>query len=128
MAERMLFVELPEDYKQERDHRGHGGQAISSMYGMRDAASLWEKLVATKMKAFGFRQGRSSPCIFWHPVKDIRTTLHGDNFVSLASRIDVDWLFKELSNEWTVKVEGIFGPPSEPDIVQSIRTLIRLLT
>ena len=98
------------------------------MYGMRDAASLWEKLVAAKMKALGFRQGRSSPCIFWHPVKDIRTTLHGDNFVSLASRIDVDWLFKELSNEWTVKVEGIFGPPSEPDIVQSIRTLIRLLT
>ena len=95
---------------------------------MRDAAALWEKLVCTKMVSLGFRKGRSSPCIFWHPLRDLRTNLHGDNFVSLGTRLDVDWLFSELGKEWTVKVEGILGPPGEPDTVQSIRCLNRLIT
>ena len=95
---------------------------------MRHAAALWEKLVCTKMVSLGFRKGRSSPCIFWHPLRDLRTNLHGDNFVSLGTRLDVDWLFSELGKEWTVKVEGILGPPGEPDTVQSIRCLNRLIT
>ena len=98
-----------------------------SMYGMRDAASLWEKLVAKKMKALGFRQGKSTPCVFWHPVKDVRTTLHGDNFASLGYRMDLEWLEGELSKEWSVQVEGYFGPPGEADCVCSMRTLNRLL-
>ena len=80
------------------------------------------------MKSLGFKQGQSTPCAFWHPVRDIRTTLHGDNFASLASRPDLDWLAKELDKDWTVKVEGYFGPPGEPDCVHKIRTLNRLLT
>ena len=129
LAERVLFVELPEEYKRKHGITGDMvGRLLRSMYGMRDAAALWEKLVCTKMCALGFRKGRSSPCIFWHPIRDLRTNLHGDNFVSLGTRLDVDWLFAELGKEWTVKVEGILGPPGEPDTVQSIRCLNRLLT
>ena len=54
--------------------------------------------------------------------------MRGGNFASLGARADLDWLEKELSKEWTVKVEGIFGPPGEPDCVHSICTLNRLLT
>ncbi|CAK0881251.1 unnamed protein product [Prorocentrum cordatum] len=42
-------------------------------------------------------------------------------------RIDVDWLFVEQGKEWVVEVEGIFGPPGEPDTVQSTRALNRHL-
>ena len=80
-AERTLYVELPQEYKH---YHGLSGDVVGvlnrSMYGMRDAASLWEKLVADVMKKLHFRQGASSPCVFWHPVRDLRTTVHGDNF------------------------------------------------
>ena len=79
MVERLLFVELPEEYKRRRGIVGDMvGRLPRSMYGMRDAAALWEKLVCAKMVSLGFKKGRSSPCIFWHPVRDLRTNLHGD--------------------------------------------------
>ena len=60
-AERTLYVELPEEYKK---YHGISGDVVGllnrSMYGMRDAASLWEKLVAYVMvKKLHFRQGTS---------------------------------------------------------------------
>ena len=33
-----------------------------------------------------------------------------------------------LAKEWQVKLEGILGPPQEPDCVHEIRTLNRLMT
>eukprot|EP00959_Pyramimonas_sp_CCMP1952_P457952 9475807-Pyramimonas_sp.AAC.1 len=121
MAERLLFVELPEEYKRKRGITGDMvGKLLRSMYGMRDAASLWEKLVATKM--------REGPRLSSGPELPAHLLAPGQRHQDDAPRIDVDWLFKELNKEWTVKVEGIFGPPGEPDTVQSIRTLNRLLT
>jgi hypothetical protein len=78
MAERILRVELPWEYKQLHGLKGDMvGRLLRTMCGMRDAASLWEKLVAKKMKYLGFKQGMCTPCAFWHPVRDIRTTVHG---------------------------------------------------
>ena len=122
-------MELPREYKQ---YHGISGDVIGvlnrSMYGMRDAASLWGKMVANVMKKLHFRQGASSPCIFWHPVRDLRTTVHGDNFSTLGTRLDLDWFEKQLAKEFTIKVEGILGPPGDPDVVHEIITLNRLLT
>eukprot|EP00959_Pyramimonas_sp_CCMP1952_P334152 6998093-Pyramimonas_sp.AAC.1 len=61
MAERSLFVELPEDYEEMRGITGDVvGRLLRSTCGARDAAALWEKLVTSKMKPLGFCQGRSS--------------------------------------------------------------------
>jgi hypothetical protein len=98
MAERILRIELPWECKQLHGLKGDMvGRLLRTMCGMRDAASLWEKLVAKKMKSLGFKQGMSTPCAFWHRVRDIRTTVHGGNFASLGARADLDWLEKELS-------------------------------
>jgi signal transduction histidine kinase len=69
-----------------------------------------------------------TPCAFWHPVRDVRTAVRGNNFASLGARADLDWLEKELSKECAVKVEGMFGPPGEPDCAHSVCALNRLLT
>jgi hypothetical protein len=98
MAERISHIELPWEYKQLHGLKGDMvGRLLRTMRGRRDAASLWEKLVAKKMKSLGFKQGMCTPCAFWHPVRDIRTTVRGDNLASLGARADLDWLEKELS-------------------------------
>ena len=128
-AERVLYIELPWEYKQAHNIVGNSvGLLKRSMYGMRDAAALWESLVAAIMNKLGFQQGKSTPCVFWHPSRDIRTTVHGDNFASLGTRLDVDWFESVLKKEFMIKVEGIFGPPGTPDCVYCVRTLNRLLT
>ncbi|CAK0834258.1 unnamed protein product [Prorocentrum cordatum] len=106
MAERSWFVELPEDYKQVRGITGDMVyRFLRSTHGARDAAALWETLVVSKMKSLGLRQGTPPPRAVWHPLRD-----------------------PELSKEWAVKVEEVYGPPCEPDTAQSIRTLNRLLS
>ena len=32
------------------------------------------------MKEAGFERGKSNPCAFWHPVREIRCVVHGDDF------------------------------------------------
>ena len=83
-AVRRLYVELPEEWKVAHGVQGQDvvGRLLRSMYGMIDAAQLWGKLVAATMRGIGFVQGTSTPCTFWHPVRDIRTSLHGDNVAS----------------------------------------------
>ena len=80
------------------------------------------------MKTLGFLQGKTTPCVFWRPNRDLRTSVHGDNFASLGARLDCDWFESVLKKEFVIKVEGIFGPPGTPDCVHSIRSLNRLLT
>ncbi len=48
------------------------------------------------MNEIGFEQGKASPCSLYHPDRDIRTVVHGDDFTSLATRDQRDWLAKEL--------------------------------
>ena len=128
-AERTLYVELPWGYKKLHNITDDlVGLLRHSMYGMRDAAQLWEKCVAKKMNELGFRQGSSSSVVFWHPIRDIRTSVHGDNFASLGARPDLKWLHTELAKDWKANLEGYFGPPGEPDCVHEIVTLNRLLS
>ena len=88
-AERDLYVELPEDYKMLHDIASDKvGKLRRSMYGMRDAAQLWEKTVAKELTTLGFIRGWSNGCLFYHPVRDLRTSTHGDNFSSLGARQD----------------------------------------
>ena len=48
-------------------------------------------------------------------MRDVRAALVGDNGAALAARVDVGWFEKEMSKDWAVQVEGIFGLPGEPD-------------
>ena len=74
---RSVFVKLPPE-------AGYGadmaGELVKCLYGTRDAAQGWEDTYSSAMKALGFRRGKSNPCVFHHPERDVRCVVHGDDF------------------------------------------------
>ena len=91
-ATRKLCVELPEELKDAK--RDEVGLLNKSLYGTRDAAANFQSLVKTVMTQCGFRQSHQNPCTYVHKGKKIRTLVHGDDFVSVGSRMALKW-FKE---------------------------------
>ena len=74
----LLVTPPPEDHE-----HGKCGELAKSMYGTRDAASNWEDCYAEAFLGVGFRRGKAVSCIFENPEKDLRVTVHGDEFVIL---------------------------------------------
>merc|ERR1711989_3021 len=67
-ARRRVFVELLQ-----RDHeQGMCGLLKKAMYGTRDAAQNWEMEYTEMLRELGFKQGVSSPCIFYHLGRQLR--------------------------------------------------------
>ena len=124
-ATRELYVELPVEAGVPK---GKVGRLLKSMYGCRDAGKNWELEVARTMKRLGFKQGISNPCVFYHPERDIRTMVHGDDFVSVGSLEALKWLNKGYESAWTVVIRGIIGPPQYKECQSSIIVLNRLLS
>jgi hypothetical protein len=119
-ARRTVYVKLPPE-----DHEdGMCGKLNKSVYGTRDAAQNWEHQYANVMSELGFNRGIAVPCLFYHPVKEIRVAIHGDDFTSLGEAVNLDWLQKELKKHFELKVRGRIGPSPKDD--KCIRLLNRI--
>ena len=82
------------------------GEQDKCLYGTRDVAQGWERVYVEAMKSLGFRRGRSSPCIFYHPIKDIKCTVHGDDFFSEGLPEALTWFENSLLAKFEGKVKG----------------------
>ena len=60
------------------------GKLARCMYGTRDAAQNWEREYESAFLKLGFKQGKSSPCLFYHEAKDLRVVVHGDDFTFIG--------------------------------------------
>ena len=69
------------------------------MYGTGAGAHDWESEVTRAMTDIGFKQGKASPCVFWHRQREIKALFHGDDFVSSVERTELEWLCKGLEEE-----------------------------
>ena len=75
-AVRPVYVQLPDEDRLPGDEDKCGKLRVS-MYGTRDAAMNWAaEYCATLIKA-GFEQGKTSPCLFYHPVTKYRSWCTG---------------------------------------------------
>ena len=101
-ATRDLCVELPEEDRDESagDMVGH---MQMSLYGTRDAAMNWQEEVARCMKSWGFRRGTYNPCLYFHNVWNVKTLVHGDDFVSVGSRDGLEKFAIILEKRFEVK-------------------------
>ena len=80
------------------------------------------------MKKLGFPQGKSNPCIYYHPARELRTEVHGDDFTTVGSFEDTKWFHTSAAKEWQVVERGILSPPGSPNTSQQIRVLNRIVT
>ena len=117
---RNLFMHLP----RELGLPGHWvGRQIRCVYGTRDAGAIWEDTYRDLLEAIGFRSGRASPCVFYHPEKDISTVVHGDDFTSLGSDAALDWMEGEMAKSFELKLRGRLGR----DLPGELRILNRIV-
>ena len=105
-ATRKVCVELPEEdiMPNERDMVGLLGK---SLYGTRDAAINFQKEVRKVMANSGFSNGRYNVSTYYNKNRDLKTMVHGDDFVTVGSLEDVNWMKKQLDARFELKTKII---------------------
>ena len=80
------------------------------MHGTRDAAQNWGEECSRSVDESGFVRGESSPCVFWHPDRDIHCVVHGDDFTVPSRETQLDWLWETIQKRFESKHRGRLGP------------------
>ena len=100
------YVDLPP----ERAEEGMCAKLLYTLYGMRVAASNWEREYSSTLAKAGLQVGRASSCTFFEPVRGLRIVVHGDDFVIEGEEEDLRWVESVLEAKYLVKMRGILGP------------------
>ena len=101
-------LEIPdEDWAVGDEHRI--GRLRLSLYGTRDAAQKWAAAHTKYLLSLSFEQGRASRCNYQHKGRDIRLTVHGDDFLVVADEEQLAWLDVKLRQQYGMKSE-VLGP------------------
>ena len=96
------------------------------MYGTRGAADGWQEEYSTMLvQELGFNQGIASPNVFYHERRGIRCTVHGDDFTSCGSKVELDWMEKEVGMRYEVTIGPRLGPG--PDDAKEAIVLNRVI-
>ena len=84
------------------------------MYGTRDAGRNWELEIRRVMvDVLGFAQGAATPCNFWHQERNLRTTVHGDDFSTAGAKCDLGWFGGEMRRHYECTIQPRMGPGPE---------------
>ena len=78
------------------------------------------------MLDLGFVQGVACPCVFYHPVKLLYCSVHGDDFTTIGPKHQLDWFEKALSDKYELTKGGRLGPgPSDDKEGRILNRIIR---
>ena len=121
---REIYVEVPREDPNWKP--GLLGRLRLSLYGTRDAAANWQRCVSEHLVSIGFRPGRSNPCVFWHPEREIRALVHGDDYASTGDLKQLDWLRTELEKKFEMKTQ-IVGHSNRSDVIREAKILNRVV-
>ena len=77
--------------------------ARRSWCGMRDAGQAFEFAVRDHFLEHDFEQGMFNPCVFVHRSKFLLYFVHGDDYVGLGVRCDLDVYKAKLSERFLIK-------------------------
>ena len=119
-----VYVELPPEL------RVPGADYVAllqkSMYGTRTAAKNWQMQLGRDLRALGFEQARSSPCVYYHDEYDARLVIFGDDLWLLADDESLQGLLPRLHATYDLKTEGVLGPDDgDAKSVRSLNKLVR---
>ena len=115
------YIELPG----EAEKQGKCGRLNKWLYGMRNAASAWEKHYSDRLTEMGFVKSRVAPTVFYNKELKVRCVVHGDDFTFSGRRKVLLEIAEQLKETYELKIRGIMGdePGDDKDIVILNRTL-----
>ena len=96
---REVFIELPDE-----DPRKHSydcvGKLIKSMYGLRDAPQIWQKVVRSMLEARGFTALVGTQCTYVNKELNILVVAHVDDFLVLGTESQLNYFLQDLQSEY----------------------------
>ena len=95
--------------------RGKCGKLRRWLYGMRPAASAWEKDYCDKLEAVSFRRGRAAPTVLYNPETGVRVVVHGDDFTFIVKAKELSAIQELMSSWYSLKGRGVMGPDKHDD-------------
>ena len=82
-----------------------------SPYGTREAATNWQEEVAKEMLAWELSRSRYNPCLYDQKATCVKTLVHGDDFVSVGSRVATTQFRRQLEKRFEIKTKMIGTGP-----------------
>ena len=79
------------------------GKLKARLYATRDASMNWQEEVSKCMMRWGFEIWRYNPCMYYHPIREMRCLVHGDDFVCVGDAKDLKWLEGCLKERFEIK-------------------------
>ena len=116
-----VFVELPP----ERAEEGKCAKLLFTLYGMMTAASSWEREYTKTLVEAGFIVGKANACTFFHPGREIRIVVHGDDFVVTGDELELRFVERLFKEKYPTKVRGVMGP--SPNDAKELTILNRIV-
>ena len=105
-----IFVELPNE---DPEHGQKCGRLRRHLYGTRGAAAGWEDEYTSFLEEIGFRRGLASGCLFYHPSRDLRVVVDGDDFTIVGGRPEVSWFESTMEERYAITKRGRLGSGAE---------------
>ena len=126
-AVRQVCVEIPEEAltaeDREQDMVGH---LMMSLYGTRDAATNWQEEIAKFMTGCGFVRGMYNPCLYLNKAMNLKSLVHGDDFVTVGRRAEVSKFNKKMAARFDIKT-SVIGPRVDYGEVKEAKVLNRIV-
>ena len=79
-------------------------------YGTRQAARAWEEEYTKTFKGVDFQREKCDPFMYYHPRRDVRVLVHGDDFTVAGNDSELKYMAEVFHNKYKTKVRGILGP------------------
>ena len=118
------YVRIPEEDWEEGDEY-RCAKLLVSMYGTRKAASNWEAHYSSWLEEYGFERGTGFPSMFYNKARNIKLMVHGDDFVAVGRKKQLDWFQKQMDEKYESK-HIRFGQST--GAVKSMKVLNRIVT
>ena len=104
-ARRWIYTFLPEGHEQV----GKLARLCGSMYGTRDAASIWGDTWSDVLKESSMKVRTACPAFFCSYDGDLKGLCHGDDFCVVARQKQLQTFGKVLEKRFEVKQTGHIG-------------------
>ncbi|CZS92418.1 related to TY4B TY4B protein [Rhynchosporium agropyri] len=98
-----IYLKIPEGVNV---RKGFVWQAMKSLYGLKQAARDWNRLMKDELVRWGFTQS-AAPCMFVNKKESVKILVYVDDIVAAAKSTEkLDWFYKKLSSRFKAKNLG----------------------